>query len=183
MATAAQAHVTIVQESFAPQAAGINGGGGGGGSVTLKASRRPSRVGHRRDLAGPPGNPAARTSTAAAPTRTAAPQASRWRHRCSASVIRVSGSTAASARSRRVSSLASGQAHFDTATTPVGGSEIRARVKALTEPQTCALMLASLGARDCPTPATALTPAPRQAAQRASSSASRCAAAKSSAPL
>ena len=62
-----------------------------------------------------------------------------------AGFITASGGTTALAESRLISNLASGQAYFNIHTTAFGGGEIRAFVTAVPEPQTYALMLAGLG--------------------------------------
>ncbi len=57
----------------------------------------------------------------------------------------ATGGTAAGAEARLISNLMSGNAYFNIHTTTFGGGEIRAFVTAVPEPQSHALMLAGLG--------------------------------------
>ncbi len=59
--------------------------------------------------------------------------------------VTASGGTANAARDRLLANLASGQAYFNIHTSTFGGGEIRAFVTQVPEPQTYAMLLAGLG--------------------------------------
>lgn len=168
MATAAQAHITLFQGSFAPEAAGATGNG----SLTLEYDADVHTLNIAATWAGLSGstsnahihccttNPNTGTAGVALAQSGLLPGfplgvksgsynrlidltlASQY----SAGFITASGGTTALAESRLISNLASGQAYFNIHTTPLfGGGEIRAFVTAVPEPQTYALMLSGLG--------------------------------------
>jgi hypothetical protein len=170
MATAAQAHITIFQGSFAPEAAGATGSG----SLTLEYDADGHTLAINATWSGLSGN----TSNAHIHCCTALPNTGTAGVALaqsgllpgfplgnkSGSYIRVidltatsqyssgflnaaaTGGTAALAEARLISNLTSGNAYFNIHTTTFGGGEIRAFVTAVPEPQTYALMLAGLGA-------------------------------------
>ncbi len=168
MATAAQAHITIFQGTFAPEAVGATGSG----SLMLEYDADAHTLNIAATFAGLSGitnnahihccTAAPRTGTAGVALAQAGLLPGFPLGVTSGSYTRVidltqadqyggafltgSGGIVAGAEARLIANLASGNAYFNIHTSPTfTGGEIRAFVTAVPEPQTYALMLAGLG--------------------------------------
>jgi hypothetical protein len=167
LATAAQAHITVFQGTFAPEAAGATGGGtlsleydGDGHTLNIAAVWA--------GLSGTTSNAHIHCCTAVSNAGTAGVALAHdgmlpgfplgvtdgsyeslidltQTDQYSAGFVTSSGGTAAAAEQRLIDSLGSGTAYFNIHTTTFPGGEIRTFVSAVPEPGTWALMLAGLG--------------------------------------
>lgn len=168
LATGAQAHLTIFQGTFAPEAPGATGTG----SLYMEYDEDDKTLFIDASWSGLSGN----TSTAHIHCCTAAPgtgtagvalatggilpdfplgvKAGTYTKVINlalttsygGSFLTASGGTAAGAEARLISNLASGQAYFNIHSTTFGGGEIRSFVSVVPEPATTAMMLAGIAA-------------------------------------
>ena len=169
MATAAQAHITIYQGTFAPEAVGATGSGTlrlehdeDGHTLLITATfaglSGTTTNAHIHCCTANPSSGTAGVALAEQPTNRlpgfqlglngATYQALidlAASNQYSNSFIVASGGTTALAETRLMSNLATQKAYFNIHTSTFGGGEIRAFVTAVPEPQTYALMLAGLG--------------------------------------
>ncbi|GCL64152.1 CHRD domain-containing protein [Pseudaquabacterium pictum] len=166
VAGAAQAHLTIFEGTFAPEAAGATGSG----TLRLEYDELDNTLFIQADwkgLSGTTANAHIHCCTAAPFTGTAgvalaengrlpgfaAGITDAYTRVIDLSLttmygggfVTASGGTANGARDRLLANLTSGQAYFNIHTSTFGGGEIRAFVTQVPEPQTCAMLIAGLG--------------------------------------
>lgn len=168
LATGAQAHLTIFQGTFAPEAVGATGAG----SLYMEYDEHEHTLFIDASWSGLSGN----TSNAHIHCCTAAPDTGTagvalatggilpgfplgqtfgtytqlidltQTGNYSGGFVTASGGTAAGAEARLISNLVSRQAYFNIHSTTFGGGEIRTFVSVVPEPGTTAMMLAGLAA-------------------------------------
>lgn len=168
LATGAQAHVTVFQGTFAPEATGATGTGTlrmewdeDGHSLFIDASwsglSGVTSNAHIHCCTAVPGTGTAGIALATNnilpgfPLGISAGTYTRVINLAAttsygAAFVTSSGGTAAAAEARLMANLASGQAYFNIHSSTFGGGEIRSFVTVVPEPGTTAMMLAGLAA-------------------------------------